>query len=107
MTKVLNVNERGTLTLPKKMRQQLGVEGGAQVVAEVREDGILLRARVAFPVEMYSEKRLAEFGKHNDQALGDVPVVHPVETAEGFLMLPVRLHTRKIRNAIRADRDRE
>lgn len=69
MTKVLNINPRGTLTLPKEMRQRLGIGRDAQVVAEETDEGILLRPGVTFPVEMYSEKRLAEFRRHNDEAL--------------------------------------
>jgi hypothetical protein len=39
------------------------------VVAEETDDGILLRAGVTFPVEVYSEKRLAEFRRNNEDAL--------------------------------------
>jgi bifunctional DNA-binding transcriptional regulator/antitoxin component of YhaV-PrlF toxin-antitoxin module len=69
MTKVININDRGTLTLPKELRRRLGVNGTGQVVAEETEEGILLRAGVTFPIEIYSEKRLAEFDRHNEQAL--------------------------------------
>jgi len=69
MTKVININDRGTLTLPKELRRRLGVNGNGQVVAEETEEGILLRAGVTFPIEIYSEKRLAEFDRHNEQAL--------------------------------------
>lgn len=69
MTKVININERGTLTLPKDMRLRLGVSANAQVVAEETDEGILLRAGVTFPVELYSEKRLAEFRRHNEESL--------------------------------------
>ena len=69
MTKVININERGTLTLPKEMRLRLGVSTNAQVVAEETDDGILLRAGVTFPVEMYSDKRVAEFRRNNEDAL--------------------------------------
>ena len=69
MTKVININGRGTLTLPKEMRERLGVGQNAQVVAEETGDGILLRAGVTFPVEMYSDQRLAEFRKNNEDAL--------------------------------------
>jgi bifunctional DNA-binding transcriptional regulator/antitoxin component of YhaV-PrlF toxin-antitoxin module len=69
MTKVININDRGTLTLPKEMRRRLGLNGDAQVVAEETDEGILLRASATFPVEMYSEKRLAEFRRHNEDAL--------------------------------------
>ena len=69
MTKVININNRGILTLPKEMRQRLGVNGNSQIIAEETGDGVLLRAGVTFPVELYSEKRLAEFSRNNDEAL--------------------------------------
>ena len=69
MTKVVNINDRGTLTLPKEMRRRLGVNGNAQVVAEETDEGVLLRAGVTFPVEVYSDKRLAEFRRNNEEAL--------------------------------------
>jgi bifunctional DNA-binding transcriptional regulator/antitoxin component of YhaV-PrlF toxin-antitoxin module len=69
MTKVININERGTLTLPKEMRRRLGVDRHAQVVAEETDEGVLLRPGVTFPVELYSAKRLAEFRRHNEKAL--------------------------------------
>jgi len=69
MTKVININDRGTLTLPKELRRRLGVNGNSQIVAEETDEGILLRAGVTFPIEIYSEKRLAEFDRHNEQAL--------------------------------------
>jgi bifunctional DNA-binding transcriptional regulator/antitoxin component of YhaV-PrlF toxin-antitoxin module len=69
MTKVVNINDRGTLTLPKAMRRRLGVNGNAQVVAEETDEGVLLRAGVTFPVEVYSDSRLAEFRRNNEDAL--------------------------------------
>jgi hypothetical protein len=35
----------------------------------------------------------------------DVPVVKPIRTREGFLMLPVKANRQSIRAALRADRD--
>ena len=69
MTKVININDRGTLTLPKEMRRRLGVSRNAQVVAEETDEGILLRPGVTFPVELYSDARLAEFRRNNEEAL--------------------------------------
>jgi bifunctional DNA-binding transcriptional regulator/antitoxin component of YhaV-PrlF toxin-antitoxin module len=69
MTKVININQRGTLTLPKEMRRRLGVSANGQIVAEETEEGVLLRAGVTFPVEMYSENRVAEFQRNNEEAL--------------------------------------
>ncbi len=69
MTKVININGRGTLTLPKAMRLRAGIKTGGQIVAQATEEGILLRAGVAYPVEVYSAKRLAEFARNNNTAL--------------------------------------
>jgi AbrB family looped-hinge helix DNA binding protein len=69
MSHVITVNERGAMTLPKKLRANLGVKSGGQVVAEETEDGVLLRLGVTLPLEIYSEKRLAEFERNNEQLL--------------------------------------
>ena len=69
MTKVININERGTLTLPKEFRQRCGIKAGGQVVAEETAEGILLRAGVTLPVEIYTASRLAEFTRNNEDAL--------------------------------------
>ena len=65
MTKVISINQRGTLTLPKDMRNELGLAGSGQVVAESTKDGVLLRPGVTFPVEIYSKERIKEFEKNN------------------------------------------
>ena len=36
---------------------------------------------------------------------GEVPLVKPVRTRDGFLMLPVKVSRKSIRAALRADRD--
>ena len=69
MTKVININGRGTLTLPKELRQRAGIKAGSKIVAEETKGGILLRTGASFPVEMYSEKRLAEFARNNEAEL--------------------------------------
>lgn len=74
MNKVVSVNERGTLTLPKELRHWLGIRGEAQLVAEKTEEGILLRAGATFPIEVYSEKRLAEFREENEEALAGLRI---------------------------------
>ena len=60
MNEVITINDRGTMTLPKRLRDRLGVKAGGQVVAEETDDGVLLRLGVTLPLEIYSEKRLAE-----------------------------------------------
>ena len=51
------------MTLPKPLRMALGVERGGVVMANVGKDGIVLHPAVAFPIEMYSDARIAEFDK--------------------------------------------
>jgi bifunctional DNA-binding transcriptional regulator/antitoxin component of YhaV-PrlF toxin-antitoxin module len=53
MTKRINVNERETSSLPKEMRQRLGLKETGQVVV----------------VEIYTDKRIAEFNRINEEAL--------------------------------------
>src|ERR1700686_3811980 len=55
------VGRRGTVVLPAKLRRRLGIEEGSFVVAEEREDGILIRPATVLPVEIYSPERRAEF----------------------------------------------
>jgi AbrB family looped-hinge helix DNA binding protein len=69
MTKVININPRGTLTLPKELRRRLGLARGGQLVAEETPEGLLLRPGATFPVEIYTDERLAEFARNNEQAL--------------------------------------
>lgn len=69
MKNIININERGTLTLPKEMRKKLGLTGAGQVFGEETAEGITLKAGVAFPIEMYTEERIAEFQKNNETVL--------------------------------------
>jgi AbrB family looped-hinge helix DNA binding protein len=55
------VGKRGTIVVPAALRERYGLEEGTLVIAEEREDGILLRPAVAVPVERYSPRRRAEF----------------------------------------------
>ena len=55
------IGKRGTIVVPAALRSRYGLEEGALVIAEEREDGILLRPAVAFPIEVYSAERRAEF----------------------------------------------
>jgi AbrB family looped-hinge helix DNA binding protein len=59
------VGRRGTIVLPAKLRRRLGIEEGSFVVAEAREDGILIRPATVLPVEVYTSERRAEFLLNN------------------------------------------
>ena len=62
MTSV-KLNERGTLTLPKRLREKYAMDGDSTVIVEDAGDGILVRPAEVVPVEIYSEARLTEFAK--------------------------------------------
>jgi len=55
------VGKRGAIIVPARLRKRFGIEEGSIVVAEEKEDGILIRPAVVVPVERYSPERKAEF----------------------------------------------
>jgi AbrB family looped-hinge helix DNA binding protein len=59
------VGKRGTVVIPAPMRRKYGLEEGSLLVAEAREEGVLLRPAVTLPVERYSSERKAEFLLNN------------------------------------------
>ena len=63
MKVTLTVTDRGTITLPAKLRKEMGIEADSLLIAESTEEGILLRPAMALPVEVYSRDRLGEFAE--------------------------------------------
>lgn len=55
------VGKRGTVIIPATLRRRFGLEEGSLVIAEEREDGILIRPAEMPPVEIYTPERKAEF----------------------------------------------
>lgn len=55
------IGRRGAVVIPARLRRKLGLTEGSLVIAEEREDGILLRPAVALPIETYTPERRAEF----------------------------------------------
>ena len=55
------VGKRGAIIVPARLRKRFGIEEGSMVVAEEKDDGILIRPAVIVPVERYSPERKAEF----------------------------------------------
>ena len=70
MIKVITVNQRGALTLPKEVREKLGVIRGGQLVVDMDERGkAVLRAGVVMPMEIYSTAQVEEFQRMNEAPL--------------------------------------
>jgi AbrB family looped-hinge helix DNA binding protein len=65
------VGRRGTVVLPAKLRRRLGIEEGSFVVAEERENGILIRPATVVPIEVYTPERRAEFILNNAVSTDD------------------------------------
>lgn len=49
------------MIIPADLRRRYGIEEGSFVVAEPREEGVLIRPAAAVPIEVYSPERKAEF----------------------------------------------
>ena len=60
-TQTTIVGKRGTVVIPAKLRKTYGFSDGAVILAEEREEGILLRPTVVTPVETYTDERKAYF----------------------------------------------
>jgi len=55
------VGKRGAIIVPASLRKRFGIEEGSIVIAEEKDDGILIRPAVVVPVERYTPERKAEF----------------------------------------------
>jgi AbrB family looped-hinge helix DNA binding protein len=69
MKKIVTINDRGTITLPKDLRKKYGLEAGGKIIIEESEGGLLLHPGVTFSVEIYSDNRLQEFAEQNEAEL--------------------------------------
>lgn len=61
MKATLTITNRGVVTLPAKLREAAGISIEEPVIAETTPEGLLLRPAVTLPIEIYSNKRVAEF----------------------------------------------
>jgi len=57
----IRIGKRGTVVVPAELRREYGLQEGSLVIAERREDGVLLRPAKAVPIEIYPPERRAEF----------------------------------------------
>ena len=55
------VGKRGAIVVPANLRKRFGIEEGSIVIAEEKDDGILIRPAMVVPVERYTPQRKAEF----------------------------------------------
>lgn len=56
------LGKRGQVSIPKAVLDQLGIEAESILLVDITEDGaILLRPAAVYPIEIYSDTRVAEF----------------------------------------------
>lgn len=74
MNKVISIDRRGTLTLPKPMRQRLALpEDGGVLIAEETAEGVLLRAGRVVPTETYTDEEVAAFQRADEELRAFLP----------------------------------
>ena len=61
MKTVIAIAGRGVVTLPAKVRREMGLKPGDQLIAEMTPEGLLLRPAATLPIEIYSKTRIQEF----------------------------------------------
>jgi AbrB family looped-hinge helix DNA binding protein len=62
----IRVGQRGTITIPQRFREMLGLEEGSFLVAEIRDGSMhLMPAMIAPEIELYTPERIAEFLLNN------------------------------------------
>ncbi len=59
MSTIVQINTRGTLTIPKELREKFGLSNFA--ILEETAGGLVMRPAAAYPVEIYTNERKAEF----------------------------------------------
>jgi AbrB family looped-hinge helix DNA binding protein len=61
---LVKLGKKGQVSIPTSILKKLGLEGGQHLIVEASEDGaILLRPASIYPIEIYTDERMAEFEK--------------------------------------------
>ena len=55
------LSSKGQVVIPKELREKFGWASGGHAIVTVTEDGLLIAPGAAYPVEIYTEERMAEF----------------------------------------------
>jgi AbrB family looped-hinge helix DNA binding protein len=69
MSAKATITDRGVITIPAAIRKAFGLKANDEVIIEQTEQGILLRPAMSVALEIYSEKRIAEFAS-DDARIG-------------------------------------
>ena len=59
---LVKLGKKGQLSLPKMILQQVGISGETPLIVDTTDDGaIVLRQAGVYPIEIYSDERIASF----------------------------------------------
>jgi AbrB family looped-hinge helix DNA binding protein len=61
---ITQLSDRGTITLPARVRRELGLVEGDVLTVRLSGRSIVLTPAVVTPVELYDEQRIAEFERN-------------------------------------------
>lgn len=63
---LVKLGKKGQITIPRAILRSVGVADETPLLVETTRDGaILLRPAAVYPLEMYSDARIAEFEQEN------------------------------------------
>jgi AbrB family looped-hinge helix DNA binding protein len=61
---MVKLGKKGQVSIPKGVLKRLGLEGDVPLLVETTRDGaIVLRPAGVYPIEIYSDERIKEFGE--------------------------------------------
>lgn len=62
----VKIGKKGQVTIPRRVLEAAGLPAESQVIVESEADGsIRLRPAAVYPIELYSDDRIAEFEREN------------------------------------------
>ncbi|MEX2499863.1 MAG: AbrB/MazE/SpoVT family DNA-binding domain-containing protein [Wenzhouxiangellaceae bacterium] len=62
----VKIGKKGQVTIPRRVLEEAGLPAESQVIVESEADGsIRLRPAAVYPIELYSDDRIAEFEREN------------------------------------------
>jgi AbrB family looped-hinge helix DNA binding protein len=63
---MIRLGKKGQLSLPAAVLRRMGIKGGGTLLVETTDDGAaVLRPAGVYPIEMYTDARIAEFEEAN------------------------------------------
>jgi AbrB family looped-hinge helix DNA binding protein len=64
---VVKLGRKGQVSIPAAILKKLGLAGGRHLIVELADDGaIVLRPAGIYPIEIYTDERIAEFLAENE-----------------------------------------